>query len=112
MSCVNNLYRYAHLFHDVNSVFEREYDALLCGTHNMVLAVGVKVQTANRAVDLSVVEHSFGTVAKWQNADTCATYRRFGCKSVHFVIRNALWSYVAFNPRVQYASSVYAKQYT
>ena len=105
------LYGNTHLLHNVDTILEREYDTFLCRTDNMLLAVLVEVDSLNGTARFPVLQHTFGTVAKRQDADTGASDRRLGGKNIHVTVRNAFGSNGAFHPRVEDTRTVDAQKY-
>ena len=108
---MNFLYGNAHLLHNVDTILEREYDTFLCRTDNMLLAVLVEVDSLNGTARFPVLQHTFGTVAERQDADTGASDRRLGGKNIHVTVRNAFGSNGAFHPRVEDTRTVDAQKY-
>ena len=74
--------------------------------------MAVKVEADNLRTRRTVAQHTFGTVAERQDADTGASDRRLGGKNIHVTVRNAFGSNGAFHPRVEDTRTVDAQKYT
>ena len=98
MSGMNLFDRNSHLFHDVDTVFKRKYNSFLCSTNNMMFAMCIEVYPPNAATYLLIIQHTFRTITKRQDADTCAPDRRLGSQHIHFIVRDTFGSYISFYP--------------
>ena len=103
---------HTHLLHNLYSVAEREHNTLLCSTHDMSIRVRVEVQSVNAATCLTILQNTFRSVAKWDDAYSLATDRNLFYHSIHVGIRDSLRCNIAANPCIKDSCAVDAKQHS
>ena len=95
---MNFLHGNAHLLHDVDSILERENDAFLCRTDNVLLAMLVEVDAMNGTADFLVLQHTLRTVPEGQDADTGTADGGLRRQQIHIAVRDTFGSNGAFYP--------------
>ena len=63
-----------------------------------MFAMYIEVYPPNAATYLLIIQHTFRTITKRQDADTCAPDRRLGSQHIHFIVRDTFGSYISFYP--------------
>ena len=89
MSGMYLMYIHSHAFHNIYSIFEREYDTLLSSTNNMIARMQIKVYSIDRTSCFTILQHTFCTISKRQDTDSSRTDRSLSSHIIHFGIRNA-----------------------
>ena len=102
----------SYLLHDFNSVQEREYNTLLCGTQQMAAVVQIEIDAVDRAAYVAVFKNTLSTVAEGQYGHAFATYGSLRCQRVHLVVGTSRGGHIPFHPRIEYAGAVYAGHYS
>ena len=95
---MNFLHGNAHLFHDVDSIFEGENDAFLRCADDMLFAVLVEVDAMNGATCFLVLQHTLRTVPEGQDADAGTADGSLCGQQIHIVVGDAFGSNGAFYP--------------
>ena len=101
---------HTHLLHDLHAVAEGEYDTLLGSTHQVGLVVLVEIQAIDGTADLTVLQHTLGTIAEWNHRHALTTDGYRGCQVVHLSIAN-LRRNVPVGPGVQDTSAIDAEEH-
>ena len=101
----------SHLLHNLDTVHKREDDTFLCRPQQVRTAVLGETEAVDRASAFLVAEHSFRAVAKWQDTQSGAAYRRLGSLFVHLRVTE-LRRYLMVHPGVENTCAVDTQQYT